>query len=392
MPASERQIRGWAVDLLIVDEAAFLDDDLLHGAAMPTTAARPHARIVLASSPWSDSGPFWQAAAAGMAGTDPHTRTVRWSLRDAPWISTEAVEAARASMSELRFRAEYEGEFVGSADRFFPPGELRAAVAGYALGGPAPGAVAGLDWGRAYDAHAVVVAAQLVDWGVNGEPVAFLPWLEASRRPYADQVAEVVSVARWLRLRRLASETNGVGAYPTEDVTTRLRGRGVLVEAVATSQRSKEDAYGRVRALLSAGRLVLPDDPELLRQLGGIVGSATPAGGLSIAAASPALHDDLPDALSLAAARLDLRAQREVEPPEGVEWLETGSGVRVPADPTGRAVATSSLSWARGRLPDALAGASLAGRVLGEMQRRPARGPTLPTGAGSALGGRDRWR
>jgi tRNA(Met) C34 N-acetyltransferase TmcA len=51
VPASERAVRGWSTDLLLIDEAAQVDDELLLGAAIPTTAARPNARIVLASSP-----------------------------------------------------------------------------------------------------------------------------------------------------------------------------------------------------------------------------------------------------------------------------------------------------------------------------------------------------
>ena len=49
VPASDSQIRGWTVDLLVVDEAAWLPADILLAAALPTTAARPDARVVLAS-------------------------------------------------------------------------------------------------------------------------------------------------------------------------------------------------------------------------------------------------------------------------------------------------------------------------------------------------------
>jgi hypothetical protein len=45
VPASEAAIRGWSTDLLIVDEAAQLDDHLITAAALPTTAARPDAKM-----------------------------------------------------------------------------------------------------------------------------------------------------------------------------------------------------------------------------------------------------------------------------------------------------------------------------------------------------------
>ena len=64
VPASERQIRGWTVDLLIVDEAAYVTDDVLLSAALPTTVARKESRIVLASTPWGMQGAYYRFARA----------------------------------------------------------------------------------------------------------------------------------------------------------------------------------------------------------------------------------------------------------------------------------------------------------------------------------------
>jgi hypothetical protein len=338
VPASEAQIRGWSVDLLILDEAAYIAEDVVVGAALPTTAARPGARIVWASSPWSDSGPFWAVARRGLDGSQDAVRTFRWRLADAWWISPGHVEEMRARLSPLRFRAEYEGEFVGSADAFLPADEIRAAVAPYALWDPAlsgGGSVTlGCDWGRAFDSHAVVAAGVLQDWGANGRAVLFLPYLEASRRPYGEQVVHVASLEAGFDVQVVTSETNGVGAYPTEELE-RVLSRRVEVVPVASSQRSKEDAYGRLRVLLSRQQLVLPDDVELLRQLGGLVARTTERGGLSIAAATDATHDDLPDALSMALAGLPaVLPQVAVEDePDDVVWLRTGCGLHVPAAP-----------------------------------------------------------
>ena len=148
VPASDSQIRGWTVDLLVVDEAAWLPADILLAAALPTTAARPDARVVLASTPWADSGPFWEFATNGEDPAHPHTKTFRWKLNDAWWIVPEVVETARATLSPLQFRAEYEGEFVGASDAYFDHEDLLAAVADFPMvhdgrGMPATG---GLDW------------------------------------------------------------------------------------------------------------------------------------------------------------------------------------------------------------------------------------------------------
>ena len=69
VPASEKQVRGWSADLLLVDEAAFVDEDLLLGAAFPTVSARPKGRIVLASTPRGALGAFYRSAMSGEGGS-----------------------------------------------------------------------------------------------------------------------------------------------------------------------------------------------------------------------------------------------------------------------------------------------------------------------------------
>ena len=111
LPASERQVRGWTVDLLLVDEAAMVEDDLLLGAALPTTAARPAARIVLASSPAGTSGAFFDYAMRGINGSE-HVACFRWRLADASWVTPEVIASLRDGLSPQRAAAELDAEFV----------------------------------------------------------------------------------------------------------------------------------------------------------------------------------------------------------------------------------------------------------------------------------------
>ena len=331
VPASERQIRGWTTDLLICDEAAFLAEDLLLSAALPTTAARPDGRTVLASTPWGTEGAFYALAMEGLREGSPHVRTFRWALKDATWIAPEVIETARATMPPIRFRAEYEGEWAPAGDAYFDSEDILACAADFPMlrdGGGAP-AVCGLDWGRQRDAHAVAVTGLLDDCGANGRPVVILAWCETSRRPYGQQLAEIESLTAGWALT-VYSETNGVGAYPSEELAQRLPQTRVV--GVASTQSSKEDSYGRLGALLAQRAIVLPNHPELLRQLGGVSATPTPSGGLRIGARVESIHDDLPDALALAVAGLP-RQLAEVPPrgfPEDQEWAETPGGVRVP--------------------------------------------------------------
>lgn len=353
VPASERQIRGWSVDLLVVDEAAFVSEDLLLSAALPTTAARPDARIVLASSPWGDAGPFFSLAMQGIEPGNPHVRTYRWKLADAWWIQPAVIEAARATMSPLRFQAEYQGEFVSGADSFFARTDLLACTTDFPLRRDGDGmpASCGLDWGRQQDLHGIAVAGLLDDYGLNGRSIVVVPWVETSRRPYGEQVAEVEALTRMWSLG-IHTETNGVGAFPSEELARRLGG-WVRVTFTSSTQVSKEDAYGRLQVLVAERAIVLPQHEELLRQLGGITATPTASGGLRIAARVERLHDDLPDALALAVAGLPRQlatvARRDV--PGDQRWVETPDGVRVPVPV--RTVA-AELDWRQAYAPGAV--------------------------------------
>lgn len=331
VPASQRAIRGRTVDCLIVDESAFVDDSLIEGAAFPTITARPDARVVLAGTPGASTGVFYRQALAGL-GDSLDVRTYRWRLDDAPWISNAWVEQMRASLSPERFAMEYMADFIAASDLFFDPADLTACTVGYAQLLPADArgeaVVMGIDWGRVFDRHAVAAVGVLDDGGVNPRSVLFVPYAETSQRTYGEQVDRIVAMARPVRRvkgflprfygedtgvitdRRytiyedvrqmppigrnrpttmpplppsqgygvvtIVPEQNGVGAMPAEQLAERLP--RVPVEGVHTSQRSKEDAYGRLRLLLAQRRLVLPDYPELQRQLRGISYEATASG------------------------------------------------------------------------------------------------------------------
>jgi hypothetical protein len=128
VPASERQVRGWSVDLLLIDEASQLDDEFVLSACFPTTAARPDARIVLASSPAASEGVFFDYAQRGERGSE-HCSTFTWSLARAHWISEDVVAAARETLPPAAFAREFLGEFsdLGADEVLIPRAWVEAA-------------------------------------------------------------------------------------------------------------------------------------------------------------------------------------------------------------------------------------------------------------------------
>lgn len=344
VPASERQVRGWAVDLLLVDEAAMVADDLLLGAALPTTAARPDAKIVLASSAITAAGAFYDHAVRGERGGSEHVRTHRWALADCGWISPSTVAAARESMSAARFAAEYEGVFASGADALFTSAELAGVTVDYLLTplaelrGPARLA-AGIDWGSVHDRSVFTAIGRLP---VPGRPVFGVAcchrWPEGFA---ADRVIEEVCSSEG-HFQWVVAESNGLGqplANPRSGLLWRrfqsrpaeagggVRRRTALVEEPAwlpkpkpkprpaprppadrfvtskischVTAESKAAAYSALRLLVGQERLLISASAEeLLRELRLLRVDLSPGGTERIEASRG--HDDCADSLALA--------------------------------------------------------------------------------------------
>ncbi|MBL8234220.1 MAG: terminase family protein [Bryobacterales bacterium] len=113
-PGKESTIRGFSsVSLLIVDEAAYVNDEIYH-AVRPMLAAVPDAQVWLMSTPNARKGFFFEA---WLAAED-------WSQYIVPayecsHLTSKYLDEERARLPERVFRREYLCEFTESDDAIF---------------------------------------------------------------------------------------------------------------------------------------------------------------------------------------------------------------------------------------------------------------------------------
>ena len=113
LPGSEKTVRGFSgVDLLILDEAARIDDALYH-ATRPMLAVSGGALIML-STPAGKRGVFHQGWTEGEG----------WQRFEVPWpdvprIAPSFIEEERKSLPARIFRQEYECSFEDVEDQVF---------------------------------------------------------------------------------------------------------------------------------------------------------------------------------------------------------------------------------------------------------------------------------
>jgi RNase P/RNase MRP subunit p29 len=356
VPASQRQIRGWAIDLLILDEAGFIPGDLWR-AAEPTIIARPGSRVVLCSSPWGGADHFFrQMWQRGMDRPDAMYESWHWPSSISPLVDEKLLEEIRGRETAEYFNREYLAEWTDATGMFFSEREISDAIGDYPLLDLATvrawmpwnhetrvhdqefTAVAGVDWGFSQDAQAIVLVSAMDDGGLNDGPELryYVPFLEFRFGcSYSDWIDRIGELAGAWHLPVIASETNGVGAYPTEDLRMKLRKAGTrsMVVPVWTDVRRKQSMFGKVKTLLQRGQLTLPRaEPELLKQLRALEFEQLQGGSMRIAVPERAGHDDL--ALSLGQAVSCLhpyqRIEGEIEARPMMPHSTTGAGTRVP--------------------------------------------------------------
>ena len=261
---------------------------------------------------------LWQR---GTDRPDAMYESWHWPSSISPLVDERLLEEIRGRETSEYFNREYLAEWTDASGMFFSEQEISDAIGDYpmldldSVRAQMPwnheakardqifSACAGVDWGFSQDAQAIVLVSALDDGGLNdGDDLCyFVPYLEyrfgCSYSAWIDRITELAG--SW-HLPVIASETNGVGAYPTEDLRMRLQKAWTrsMVVPVWTDARRKQSMFGKVKTLLQRGQLALPrSEPELLKQLRALEFEQLQGGSMRIAVPERAGHDDL--ALSL---------------------------------------------------------------------------------------------
>lgn len=114
LPGSEKTIRGYSgVDLLVLDEAARVDDELYY--AVRPMLAVSGGELVALTTPYGKRGWFYDEWTEGAGDW----QRVRVTAYECPRISEEFLEEERRKMPDMWFRAEYLCEFTDTVDSVF---------------------------------------------------------------------------------------------------------------------------------------------------------------------------------------------------------------------------------------------------------------------------------
>lgn len=119
LPGSAKSVRGWSADLLIIDEAAFLEEETFV-AARATTAATG-GRTIVQSTPMGPFGSFYEL------WMDPDPRWAKFRVRsdEVDTIDPAFLAREKATMTAEKYTQEYEADFTNPGLGLIDPDRLR---------------------------------------------------------------------------------------------------------------------------------------------------------------------------------------------------------------------------------------------------------------------------
>lgn len=267
-------IRGYTIDLLIVDEAAYVPETVWL-AITPMLAVSRQERgfgwLITISTPFGKGGYFYDTF------TDPDFLAIHVSSEDCKRIDPRFLKKEREKMSKMQYAQEYLGEFTEEMQQFFPTELLKKQMTfvEWNLKDRIPGSrfYLGVDIARyGGDENAFVICE------MAGKRLKVVRCHTTERVSTTDTIGRIIHFDREYRFKKILIDDAGIGGGVTDILIDRL-GRSRVVGLNNASKRVqvqgeekrrgilKEDLYSNAQMLMETGLLEMISDLTLLRSL-----------------------------------------------------------------------------------------------------------------------------
>ncbi len=283
-----RSLRGNEATHIVIDEAAFVPEDLITEVAMPMLATTD-GRLTMLSTP-RGMNHFWRFFRMGRDGLHGV-----WSRRapssESPFVSPGFLQVQRELISERAFRVEYGAEFLDSSGQLFRTESVEKCLVPRLERPAEPPFFIGVDWARYSDFTAVAVLCG------RREQAQLLETRRFHGIAWSEQIERVREIALKYGHARVLCDGTAVGDPLVEALCDALPRSSV--KGFVFTQSTKAQLIDGLAWLLERGALRMEPDPELLRELEHFTATETDSGHAKMGARG-GYHDDLVIALALA--------------------------------------------------------------------------------------------
>jgi len=270
-------IRGFTIDLLIADEAAYIPEAVWLSCT-PMLAVSKKARgmghIILLSTPFGKGGYFYNSF------TDKDFRSFHVSSEDCKRIPKDFLKKEKERMTKAEYRQEYQGEFTDEWNQFFTTDLIKKCMTF-------------IEWNKKedYDSSAnYYLGVDIARYGgdenafviseLKGTQLKVVRCVTTNRISTTDTIGRIGELEKEWNFKKIFVDDGGVGGSVT-DVLIEKHGRKVLginnaskrIEVQGEDKKRgilKEDLYSNALMLMETGRIELISDLHLLKSLKGI--------------------------------------------------------------------------------------------------------------------------
>jgi len=312
---SRTAVRGHTITRLVVDEAAYVEDEV-YTAARPSLAASK-GKITLISTTFGKQGYFFDSHS-----NLEHFFRVHIPWTDIPHLDEEFIRSEQATMTEAEFAQEYLAEFIETADNFFTRDEIRSLLGDTTALGSNPHEnlldhdkydyYLGVDLARFGTDESCYVVTKSPKAG--DEPIEIVHVEGTAKKPVTDVIGRIKAMNDAYAFTSIYIDESVIGGAVVDRLTI---DEGLPIvpimfgsKAVTTTNDSKKEAmYKNLKWLLEQNVQAQQEGgvpslqgyshQKLLNQLTSLMYEFSTSGTLKVHHPTNG-HDDYPDALALA--------------------------------------------------------------------------------------------
>jgi len=242
----EDTLRGYTLDYLIIDESAYIKDQVWKTVLRPTVLVRGK-KVLFISTPKGKNW-FYEVAMRGYGDEYPQYKTFHATSFDTPFITKEELEEAKLSLPDNIYRQEILAEFMDDGGEVFSSIKTNCVLTSYPPQVSNEKYYAGLDFGRQNDYTVLTVVNS------KGEMVDFYRERQKSWDIIVSEL--LVKLRKWKPV--VYAEVNSIGDVLFENIKKQYS----AVQPFVTNNESKQNMIEDLIMGLNENKLLLPS-PEL---------------------------------------------------------------------------------------------------------------------------------
>lgn len=276
-------LRGEGLDLVCLDEAAYMKQDAWREVLRPALSDRL-GKAIFISTP-NGLNWFWELYQRGISQAEGWA-SFKFPTSSNPFINQSEIDAAKADLPELIYHQEYEAEFVSLEGAVFR--RVQEAVKSEIIDAPLDGRryIASVDVAASVDFTVCMI------WDVASNSVIYID--RYNRLDYTALEDRLHAIYQRFRLDAMTIESNSIG----QGVIDHLQNEGMSIYGFVTTSGTKQAIIQGLQSGFEHGLISIPKNEILLGELLSYEGQRSPSGSFAYSAPD-GLHDDTVMALAI---------------------------------------------------------------------------------------------